>query len=86
MELFLTKFIEKALEKATYEYDESVKQWAAWIEDIPGVYAQESTVEAARKELASVLEDYVLISLSEGKRIPGFMFSKSAKRVYAKAN
>lgn len=86
MELFLAKYIEKALEKATYEYDESVKQWAAWIEEVPGVYAQASTVEAARKELASVLEDYVLLSLSEGKRVPGFVFPKSAKRVYAKVH
>ena len=80
-----SKYIEKMLARATYEYDESVKQWAAWIDEVPGVYAQEPTVEGARKELASVLEDYILVSLSEGRRVPGFTFSKLSKpRAYAK--
>lgn len=86
MEFIFAKYIEKMLSQATYEYDESVKQWATWIDELPGVYAQAPTVEAAREELASVLEDYILVSLSEGKRVPGFVFSGSAKRAYAKTN
>ncbi len=75
------------LTKATYKYDESVKRWAAWINEVPGVYAQAPTIEEARKDLASVLEDYVLVSLSEGKRVPGFNFvfpRLSQRRVHAK--
>ena len=81
MELTITKYIEKSLGKATYEYDEAVKQWAAWVDDVPGVYAQVPTVENTRRELASVLEDHILTSLNEGKNIPGFSFPK---RTYAK--
>ena len=85
MESTFSKYIERMLAKATYEYDESVKQWAAWVGDMPGVYAQAPTVEETRRELSSVLEDYVLVSLSEGKRIPGFIFTGSPKRrSYAK--
>ena len=86
MELTFSKYIEKMLTKATYEYDKEVKQWAAWINEVPGVYAQAPTVEEARKDLVSVLEDHILVSLSEGKQIPGFMLRRPLKRrVYAKA-
>ena len=76
MELALSKYIEKLLSRARYEYDDSVKQWAAWIEGLPGVYAQGQEVEETRQELASTLEEYILISISERKKIPGFEFSK----------
>lgn len=76
MELALSKYIEKLLSRAKYEYDVSVKQWAAWVEGLPGVYAQGAKIEDARQELASTLEEYVLISISERKSIPGFELSK----------
>lgn len=78
MELMFSKQINKMLAAAEYEYDGLVKQWAAWIKGVPGVYAQGPTVESARDELASVLEDYLLSSLQEGKRIPGLIFPKKA--------
>lgn len=81
MQLLFSKYIEKMLARASYEYDEAVKQWAAWIEELPGVYAQGNTVEETRATLASVLEDYVLVSVAEKKRIPHFAF---AKRLHAK--
>lgn len=68
----ISEFIEKKLKEATYEYDKSVKSWAAWIESLPGVYGQGETVEEVRKELTEVLEEYILISLQEGKKVPGF--------------
>ena len=73
----ISEFIEKKLTGATYEYDESVKSWAAWIESMPGVYGQGKTVEEARKELTEILEEYLLVSLKEGKSIPGFAFPKN---------
>ena len=76
MELALSKYIEKLLSCAKYEYDDSVKQWAAWIDGLPGVYAQGQKVEEARQELASTLEEHILISISERKLIPGFELSK----------
>ena len=83
MELALLKYIEKSLNRAKYEYDDSVKQWIAWIEGLPGVYAQGQKVEEARQELASTLEEYVLISISEKKHIPGFELSR---KLYVKTH
>lgn len=83
MELALSKYIEKLLNRAKYEYDDSVKQWAAWVEGIPGVYAQGHKVEETRQELASILEERVLLDISERKRIPGFELSK---KLYVKTH
>lgn len=78
MELMFSKYVNKMLAAAVYEYDGAVKQWATWITGVPGVYAQGVTVEAARDELASVLEDHLISSLQEGRHIPGLVFSKKA--------
>lgn len=85
MKLYLPSYIEKVLERAKYEYDESVNRWIGWIDEIPGVYAQDKSVELVRRELASALEDFILISLKEGKiDLPGFAFPRKRRR--AKAN
>ena len=84
MNFLFLQFIEKMLGRATYEYDETVHQWAAWIEGFPGVYAQARSVEDARQDLASSLEEYLIISLKEGESVPGFAFPK--KRMHAKAS
>jgi len=83
MELYLSSYIQKVLERVEYEYDPSVKRWAAWIPNVPGVYAQAKTVEFARRELAAALEVYILVSLKRGGRLPGFILPK--KREHAQA-
>lgn len=81
MELKFYEYINKLLKNAHYEYDESVKEWAGWIEGFHGVYAQGKNIEEVRSELISVLEDYLLAHFQEGVKIPGFsIFS----RQYAK--
>lgn len=79
MRLSLQSFIEKVIVRAHYEYDDSVKRWTAWIEGFPGVYAQGKRVEEVRQELASVLEEYIFLGVREGKRIPGFAFSRKPR-------
>lgn len=83
MELKLYQYINYLLNKAHYEYDPSVKSWCGWIKGFPGVYAQGKNIEETRAELISALEDYLLLELKEGVKIPGFNFSS---RQYAKAN
>lgn len=75
MKLSLQAFIEKIISRAHYEYDDSIRQWAAWIEGFPGVYAQGKSVEGTRQDLVSTLEEHILLSIKEGRRIPGFVFS-----------
>jgi len=71
MTYLIVQFVEKMLSRAVYEYDDSVDQWAAWIKGFPGVYAQASTIEEARNDLASALEESVLLSLREGANVRG---------------
>lgn len=82
MKLIFSNYIEKILSRAEYEYDPSVRQWAGWIGGFRGVYAQGKRIEEVRQELASVLEEYLLLSVREGKRIPGFSVPR---RIHAKA-
>lgn len=83
MELKLYQYILQIMTKAHYEYDPSVRAWAGWIKGSPGIYAQGGNVEEVRTELISTLEDFILMDLKRGKRIPGISFSS---RQYAKAN
>ena len=71
MDLNIVQYIEKLLQKAHYEYDQSVKDWVGWVAGYPGVYAQGRTVEEVRTDLASVLEDFLVMDLQEGKKISG---------------
>ncbi len=78
MKLSFQEFVEKVLSRARYEYDDSVKQWAAWVEGFPGIYAQGKKIEEVRQDLASTIEEYVLISIREGKKVPGFALPRKA--------
>lgn len=81
MELKFYQFINQLLKRAQYEYDDSVKAWSGWIRGFPGVYAQGKNIEEVRADLMSALEDYLLVNLKQGIKIPGFSMSS---RYYAK--
>jgi len=81
MESKFLNYINQLMKKAHYEYDASVKEWAGWIGGFPGVYAQGKSVEEVRSELMSAVEDYLLVDLKRGRKIPGFSISP---RQYAK--
>ena len=80
MELRIEQQIEKLLRRAEYEYDPSVKSWAAWINSCPGVYAQGRNVEETREELVSTLEDFLIFQYQDSQKIPLTL------RVHAKTN
>ena len=83
IELKLFQYIIRLLKKAHYEYDSSVRAWVGWIEGFPGVYAQAKNVEEVRSKLISTLEESILLSIKEGKRIHGL---SGVARAYAKTN
>ena len=61
----------KALEKASYkQLDDGT--WFAEIHGFEGVWANASTVEACRKELVDVLEEWIILKLKDGDLIPAF--------------
>lgn len=72
MKLFITSYIGNLLRQANYEYDEETKSWCASVDSLPGAYAQADSVEEVREELASVIEDYIILTLKEGRELPNF--------------
>lgn len=66
----LQGYIQAALEKAQYEFDENQKVFVASILELPGVVAQAKTIEKARSKLAEIIEDWILVGLQFGDEIP----------------
>jgi len=68
-EYILSDFINKALEKAIYEKLED-GSYAGRIPDCLGVLAFGKTLRECEAELHSTLEDWILIGLKQGHKLP----------------
>lgn len=66
----LTDFIFKQLAKARYKLLED-KSYFGEITGLRGVWASHKTLEGCREELREVLEEWLLLKLSDGDDIPG---------------
>jgi predicted RNase H-like HicB family nuclease len=64
------KYIQAALNKAKYVFDEESKTYIAVVEELPICWAQGKNYEETREELASVIEGWVLLSIQKGDTIP----------------
>jgi len=65
----LNEYIKAALKLADYKKLED----GTWFSEIPGfdgVWANAQSVEECRKELSEVLEEWVLLKLTDGDTIP----------------
>jgi predicted RNase H-like HicB family nuclease len=51
-------YITQALSHAEYQYDEETKSWVGIIEELPLCWAQGDTLEEAREELMSTIEEW----------------------------
>ena len=69
----LTDFIIKKLQKAKYKLLDD-NTYFGEIPDIKGVWANAKTLEACRKELQEALEDWLVLSIKNDKKISGFNF------------
>lgn len=65
----ITEYIHAAMRLATYEIIED-KTFYGEIPGFKGVYANESSLEKCREELESVLEDWILFSISRNQDLP----------------
>lgn len=65
----LTAYIEEAMKRARYKILED-KTYYGWVQELPGVWAQASTLEECRAELQEVIEDWLLLGLKLGHEIP----------------
>jgi predicted RNase H-like HicB family nuclease len=66
----LTSYIRAAMRQAHYEMIEEDGSFYGQIPSIPGVWANAKTLEGCRKELESVLEGWVLLSIADRSPIP----------------
>ncbi len=69
MQYPLTAYIEAALELAHYDKLED-GSFVGEIPRLPGVIAFAATLQACERELRSVLEDWILVGLRLGHRLP----------------
>ncbi len=65
----IVEYIKAAMHKAQYEMLED-QTFYGEIVGFEGVYANELTLEGCRDELASVLEDWILFSLTQQLPLP----------------
>ncbi len=65
----IVEYMNKAIEHSSYKKldDDS---WFAEIPGFDGVWANAATVEACRKELLEVLEEWLLLKIHDGDEIP----------------
>ena len=65
----LTGYIQRAMAKAHYELMENGRYFAS-IPGLDGVWAQAKTLDSCRAELQSTLEDWLLLGLQLGHKLP----------------
>jgi predicted RNase H-like HicB family nuclease len=66
----ILEYIKSAMKTAHYERLEEDGSFYGEIPGFQGVYANESTLEECRDELESVLEDWILFSISRNSMLP----------------
>ena len=66
----LTKYIQAAMHKASYEILSSDQPFYGEIPGFDGVYASASNLEDCREELEEVLEEWILLRVSKHLPLP----------------
>jgi predicted RNase H-like HicB family nuclease len=67
--LMIFEYCQKAIEKAEYKkLDDGT--WYAEVPGFKGVWANAETVEDCRRELISVLEEWIVLRLRDGDVVP----------------
>ncbi len=79
----ITDFINKKLDGAKYKLLKD-KTYFGELPGLRGLWANAKTLEACRKELQEVLEDWLVLSIKADHKIPGFYFP-SARSLFQNA-
>ncbi len=66
----ICQYLEAALERAHYEIIDDEEPYYGEVTELPGVWASGTSLEECRKNLAEVIEGWVLLRLSRGMAIP----------------
>jgi len=68
----IQEYLNKAMETAHYEFLEDNEGFYGNIPNAPGVWATGETLEACRRELLEVLEEWILLAIKLGHQLPEF--------------
>jgi predicted RNase H-like HicB family nuclease len=68
----IQEYLNKAMETAHYEILEGNEGFYGSIPDAPGVWATGETLEACRRELLEVLEEWILLGVKLDHALPEF--------------
>jgi predicted RNase H-like HicB family nuclease len=66
----IIEYIEAARSRARYEFIEDEEPYYGEVPDLPGVWATGKTLEECRKNLAEVIDGWIIIHLRRGLPIP----------------
>ena len=80
----LSEFIEKQVQKATYERLEDGSYYGE-IPGLRGVWADAKNLKDCRRELREVLEGWLVLKLRDGDPIPGLALKMQKRRVLTHA-
>ena len=69
----LSEYITQKLREARYKILED-KSYFGEIPGLKGVWANAKNLEDCRRELQEVLEDWLILKMRSGNKIPGFIF------------
>ena len=66
----ITDYIEAAIAEAKYEIIEDEEPFYGEVPSLVGVWATGKTLEECRKNLAEVIDDWIIVRLKKGLPIP----------------
>lgn len=66
----IVEYIEAALSKARYDMINDKEPFYAEVPGLEGVYATGKTLEECRKNLAEVIDDWIVVRLRKGLPVP----------------
>jgi len=66
----ITQYIEAALSRATYEIIEDEEPYYGEVPELEGVWATGKTLEECRRNLAEVIDGWLVVRLRRGLDIP----------------
>jgi len=78
----LVNYISKKLSQAQYKILDDGTYFGE-IPNLQGVWASEKTLEKCRESLGEVLEEWLILKLRDGDKIPDFPAIKPKQKVYA---
>lgn len=76
----LTNFVQQKIAKAKYKKLGDGSYFGS-IPGLKGVWANAATREACKKELWEVLEEWLVLKLRSGDRVPGLSFSFTSSKL-----